>query len=111
MPVTPKITDWAGKWARASEAEIEIFVKGDTLDISGDATYGARDPVRVKSAALIWETLRVTRNRAAMPRRWGRAMTARKAPPASTSPTAKCAFACSGAISLPRIISPAAGTM
>ena len=52
VPVTPKITDWAGKWARASEAEIEIFVKGDTLDISGDATYGARDPVRVKSGGV-----------------------------------------------------------
>ena len=51
-PPPLKITDWAGKWPRASEAEIEISLKDGKLAISGEAAYGARDPARVNSGGV-----------------------------------------------------------
>jgi len=43
---------WEGKWRRDSEAEILIKSHGDEVEISGTATWGGRDPQRVKRGAI-----------------------------------------------------------
>jgi hypothetical protein len=49
-PVTP--ASWLGKWSRV-EAEITVKTgKAGALQIAGDATFGARDPARVKRGGV-----------------------------------------------------------
>jgi hypothetical protein len=44
--------DWIGKWSRA-EADITVKAgKAGALEIEGDATFGARDPARVKRGGV-----------------------------------------------------------
>lgn len=50
---TPGLRDWTGKWKRSAEAEITIRpIAGGRLEVSGEATWGARDPRRVASGAV-----------------------------------------------------------
>ena len=45
--------DWRGTWSRSAEAEIRIEPDaGGKLKITGDATFGATDPDRVKRGAI-----------------------------------------------------------
>ena len=46
-----KLSDWAGKWNRV-EASIEIKAADGRLAVTGDATYGAGDPRRVRSGGV-----------------------------------------------------------
>ena len=49
-PVAP--ADWLGKWSRV-EADITVKAgKASALEIQGDATFGAKDPARVKRGAV-----------------------------------------------------------
>ena len=50
-PVT--LAGWVGKWSRHDEADIRVKPgKGGILEVEGDATFGARDPARVKRGAV-----------------------------------------------------------
>jgi hypothetical protein len=50
--VSPTLADWAGRWARDDEASITIKVEGAALTVSGQATWGAHDPARVKRGGV-----------------------------------------------------------
>jgi hypothetical protein len=51
-PEPVALAGWLGKWSRG-EAEIRVKPgKAGTLDIEGEATFGARDPARVKRGAV-----------------------------------------------------------
>lgn len=50
-PAPPALADWTGKWKRV-EASIEIKLRGPDLEASGDATWGAGDPRRVRSGGV-----------------------------------------------------------
>ena len=48
-----KASDWAGKWSRSAEADIEITALPDgTLKVMGQAAYGSADPGRVARGAV-----------------------------------------------------------
>jgi len=52
VPVA-KASDWAGKWSRSAEADIEITALPDgTLKVMGQAAYGSADPGRVARGAV-----------------------------------------------------------
>lgn len=51
-PAAPGLDDWAGTWNGGPEHRIRIARKGAGLALSGDATYGALDPDRVKRGAV-----------------------------------------------------------
>ncbi|NEU13456.1 hypothetical protein G3T14_15140 [Methylobacterium sp. BTF04] len=48
----PTLEAWVGTWSAGPEQDITILRKGDTLQVSGEATYGARDPARVARGAV-----------------------------------------------------------
>jgi hypothetical protein len=48
----PSIQKWNGTWRRDSEAEIVLKAGGDEVTVSGNATWGASDPQRVKRGAV-----------------------------------------------------------
>jgi hypothetical protein len=49
----PKPEDWLGTWTRIEEGEITIkALAGGKLRVDGEATFGARDPERVKRGAV-----------------------------------------------------------
>ena len=53
-PVTPEAVasaKWDGEWRR-TEAKIVLKTRGDVVKVSGNATYGAEDPERVKRGAV-----------------------------------------------------------
>ena len=49
---SPALADWAGRWVRDDETSITIKVKGAALSLSGQATWGAHDPERVKRGGV-----------------------------------------------------------
>jgi hypothetical protein len=49
---SPALADWTGRWVRDDEASITIKVEGAALIISGQATWGAHDPERVKRGGV-----------------------------------------------------------
>ena len=53
MSMAPAPGDWVGEWRRDAEASIRIkAAAGGLLDLAGEATFGARDPARVKRGAV-----------------------------------------------------------
>jgi hypothetical protein len=48
----PSVGQWAGAWRRDSQAKIVIKSDGDDVTVSGNATWGANDPQRVKRGAI-----------------------------------------------------------
>jgi hypothetical protein len=50
-PASPRLQDWAGAWTR-TEASIKLELKSGKIDAAGDASWGSRDPVRVRNGAV-----------------------------------------------------------
>jgi len=48
----PALADWVGRWVRDDEASITIKVEGSALTVGGQATWGARDPERVRRGGV-----------------------------------------------------------
>jgi len=48
----PSIQKWDGTWRRDPEAEIVVKSGGDEVKVSGNATWGAGDPQRVKRGGV-----------------------------------------------------------
>src|SRR5215471_9657701 len=49
---SPALADWVGRWVRDDEASITIKVEGSALTVGGQATWGARDPERVRRGGV-----------------------------------------------------------
>ena len=55
-PAKVVLDDWVGTWTSGSEQTITVRRKGDRLAVSGTATYGARNPERLRHGGpdLAW---------------------------------------------------------
>jgi len=51
-PEPAALRQWDGKWQRDRDASIVIKSSRDELEVSGNATWGSRDPQRVKRGAV-----------------------------------------------------------
>ena len=51
-PANPGLADWVGTWTSGPEQTITIVAKGDSLVLVGEATYGARDPERLRRGGV-----------------------------------------------------------
>jgi hypothetical protein len=49
---SPTLADWAGRWVRDDEASITIKLERAALTVSGQATWSAHDPERVKRGGV-----------------------------------------------------------
>jgi hypothetical protein len=53
----PRLADWTGHWVRDEEGSVTLSARGGGLAVAGDATFGARDPDRVRRGAVNLGTL------------------------------------------------------